>query len=372
MKNSVDIRKKVFDKVTKVVVKVGTRLLSEPNFIQKLIGDIAFLREKKKNIILVSSGAVGTGMNILNLKRRPARLSDIQALASIGQSRLMADYELHCRSHGFHAAQLLLTADDLRNRERHVNIMNCINSLWAQGNLPIINENDSVSIDELKLGDNDTLAALVAVMTRCELTILLTTVNGLHSFKNGKLAERISVVEKVSDSIKSNANDTDDSAMSTGGMITKLTAAEMVMAAGESLVIADGRDVGIMRKVFKSEDVGTLFPPVAQKTLSAKKRWLTFFSRSTGKLFVDHGAKDALVEKGCSLLPSGIVNIEGDFLRGATVRIIDSAGIVFAKGLSNYSSGDIVKILGHNSEDIASLLGPGDEEVVHRNNLVLM
>jgi glutamate 5-kinase len=372
MKESVELRRQILNKVNQVVIKVGTRLLGRNDFIKELIEQIVFLRDAGKNVILVSSGAVGTGMNILNLKKRPARLSDIQALAAIGQSRLMSEYEKYCRKHGFHAAQLLLTADDLRNRERHVNIMNCINSLWSQGNLPIINENDSVSINEIKFGDNDTLAALAAVMTRCELTILLTTVNGLYSVKNGSLDKRISVVDKMSDSIKANASGTDDASMSIGGMTTKLTAAEIVTSAGESLIIADGRENNIIRKIFSFEDVGTLFMPELKKSLSARKRWITFFSRSSGKLFIDNGAKQALVDKGCSLLPSGIKGIEGVFSRGATVKILDMSGRILAKGLSNYSSDDILKILGHKTSDITSIIGPGDEEVVHRNNMVIL
>jgi glutamate 5-kinase len=372
MNKAVELRSKILNKVNQVVIKVGTRLLAQPEFIKELIEQIVFLRTAGKNVILVSSGAVGTGMNILKLQKRPGRLSDIQALAAIGQSRLMAEYEQHCRAHGFHAAQLLLTADDLRNRERHVNIMNCINSLWAQGNLPIINENDSVSINEIKFGDNDTLAALAAVMTRCELTILLTTVDGLYSVKDGRLDERISVVEKMSDSIKANASGTDDASMSIGGMTTKLLAAEIVATAGQALVIADGRENNVIKRIFNCEDTGTLFMPGSKRALSARKRWLTFFSRSAGKLFVDNGARRALVDKGCSLLPSGIKKIEGAFNRGATVKILDLSGVVLAKGLTNYSSDDIIKISGHKTAEINSIIGPGDEEVVHRNNMVLI
>jgi glutamate 5-kinase len=190
--------------------------------------------------------------------------------------------------------------------------------------------------------------------------------------KNGSLDKRISVVDKMSDSIKANASGTDDASMSIGGMTTKLTAAEIVTSAGESLIIADGRENNIIRKIFSFEDVGTLFMPELKKSLSARKRWITFFSRSSGKLFIDNGAKQALVDKGCSLLPSGIKDIEGVFSRGATVKILDMSGRILAKGLSNYSSDDILKILGHKTSDITSIIGPGDEEVVHRNNMVIL
>ena len=372
MNNPIKIRKKILSKVDKVVVKVGTRLLADDSFAKNLIAQIAYLRNKGIDVILVSSGAVGTGMNILQLTKRPSRLSDIQALAAIGQSSLMAKYEKYCIKHGFHAAQLLLTADDLRNRERHVNIMNCINSLWAHGNLPIINENDSLSIDELKVGDNDTLAALVAVMTRTYLTVLMTTVDGLYSRKNGELDKRISIVDTISETMKNDAQGTDDSAMSVGGMITKLTAAEMVTAAGEALVIADGREKNILKDIFNYKDTGTLFIPVLGKSISSRKRWLSFFSRSSGMIIVDPGAEEAIFDKGCSLLPSGITAIDGVFNRGDTVKICNSKRKPFAKGLSNYSSDDLSKIMGCKSNEIITVLGTGDDEVVHRNNMVLI
>ena len=372
MKDPIKIRKKILSKVDKVVIKVGTRLLADDSFTKHLVAQIAYLRNESINVILVSSGAVGTGMNILQLTKRPSRLSDIQALAAIGQSSLMAQYEKHCIKHGFHAAQLLLTADDLRNRERHVNIMNCINSLWAQGNLPIINENDSLSIDELKVGDNDTLAALVAVMTRTYLTVLMTTVNGLYSRKNGKLDKRISIVDRISETMKNDAQGTDDSAMSVGGMKTKLTAAEMVTAAGEALIIADGREENILKNIFNCEDTGTLFVPVLGKSISSRKRWLSFFSRSSGMIIVDSGAEEALFNKGCSLLPSGITGLEGSFNRGDTVKICNSKRKPFAKGLTNYSSSELYKIMGCKSNEIIRVLGTGDDEVVHRNNMVLL
>ena len=372
MNNSLKIRKNILSKVDKVVIKVGTRLLVDDSFTKNLVAQIAYLRNKGINVILVSSGAVGTGMNILKITKRPSRLSDIQALAAIGQSYLMSQYNKYCTKYGFHAAQLLLTADDLRNRERHVNIMNCINSLWANGNLPIINEDDSVSVDELKVGDNDTLAAFVAVMTRTSLTILLTTVDGLYTRLNGQLHERISIVNSISETMKVDAMGTDDSAMSVGGMITKLTAAEMVTSAGDSLIIADGRKDNILKQIFNYNDTGTLFVSMLGKNISARKRWLTFFSRSCGKILVDSGAKNAIMNSGCSLLPSGINSIEGSFTRGDTVKICNHSGKPFAKGLSNYSNSELNKIIGCNTGDISGILGAGDDEVIHRNNLVLI
>jgi glutamate 5-kinase len=365
-------RQKAVKKASSIIIKVGTRLLTDNSMIAVLISQIAKLREKKYNVLLVSSGAVGLGMKTLGMTARPKKLSEIQALAAVGQSKLMSLYEAECRKFGFHAAQLLLTAADIQDRERHLNVLNCIYSLWNENILPIINENDSVSVDELKFGDNDRLAALIATMTRSELTVLLTMVDGLHSLKNGKLDKRISVVSNLSDDIKKMATGTDDSAFSTGGMSSKLNAAETVIKSGEYLWIADGKDPEILIKIINAEDVGTLFLPVSEKQMDSKKRWLSFFSKSSGMIIVDDGAAKALSKKGGSLLPSGITGTDGSFNRGDTVTICNKDGTAIAKGLSNYSDKEIGKIFGRKSADISSILGhAGDEEIVHRNNLVL-
>lgn len=371
MNENIAQRNKIIKRAKRVVVKVGTRLLTDSSLIAPLVKQISELKKAGMHVILISSGAVGMGMKTQGLDKRPGKLSAIQAMAAIGQSKLMSIYEQECAKYGFHAAQLLLTSEDLNDRGRHLNILNCINSLWNQNNLPIINENDSVSVDELTIGDNDTLAGLVAMMTRCDLTILLTTVDGLYSVENGELIERISLVTAVTDEMKETAADTDDSALSIGGMITKLTAAEMVMAAGEALIIADGRDKNAIQKIFKGEDIGTLFIPGSGKQMRSKQRWLSFFSKANGKIIVDDGAEKALLQKGRSLLPSGIIKLEGNFQRGDTVNICNNSKKVLAKGLSNYSKDDLGKILGKKSSEIPRVLGSGDDEAVHRNNLVL-
>jgi glutamate 5-kinase len=365
-------RQKAVKKASSIIVKVGTRLLTDPARIAILISQISKLREKKYNVLLVSSGAVGLGMKTLGMTSRPKKLSEIQALAAVGQSKLMSLYEAECKKFGFHAAQLLLTAADIQDRERHLNVLNCIYSLWNENILPIINENDSVSVDELKFGDNDRLAALIATMTRSKLTILLTMVDGLHSLKDGKLDKRISVVSNLSDEIKNMATGTDDSSFSVGGMSSKLSAAETVTKSGEYLWIADGKDPEILVKIMNAEDVGTLFMPASEKQMDSKKRWLSFFSKPSGIIIVDDGAAKALSKKGGSLLPSGITGTDGGFNRGDSVTICDKAGTAIAKGLSNYSDKEIEKILGRKSAEISAILGyDGDEEIVHRNNMVL-
>jgi glutamate 5-kinase len=372
MKEKIAQRDKIIKSAKRIVIKVGTRLLTDSSLISPLVKQIAELKERGLRVILISSGAVGIGMKTLELMKRPAKLSSIQALAAIGQSKLMSIYERECAKYGFHAAQLLLTAEDLNDRERHLNVMNCINSLWNQGNLPIINENDSVSIDELKLGDNDTLAGLLAVMTRCDLTILLTTVDGLHTVSKGKLDKRVSLVTGITDEMKESAKGTDDSVFSIGGMTTKLSAAEVVTVAGEALIIADGRNIDTIDRIFKCEDIGTLFIPLTQKQMRSKQRWLNFFSRASGRIIVDEGAENAILKKGRSLLPSGIAEVESVFSRGDTVNICNSRRKIIAKGLSSYSSEDLIKIIGKQSGDIVRILGSGDDEAVHRNNLALV
>lgn len=374
IKENIAHRDRIINSAKRIVIKVGTRLLTDSQMIPLLVRQIAELKKRGLHVMLVSSGAVGMGMKTLNLEKRPEKLSTIQALAAIGQSKLMSYYEQECTKYGFHAAQLLVTADDLvGGRARHLNVMNCINSLWSQGNLPIINENDSVSVDELKLGDNDTLAGLLAVMTRCDLTILLTTVDGLHTMKNGKLDKRISLVDGITDKMKEGAKGTDNKAFSIGGMTTKLSAAEVVTAAGEALIIADGRDGDTLERIFNGEDVGTLFIPHNRKQMRSKQRWLNFFSRASGKIFIDDGAKSAILEKGRSLLPSGIWSLEGEFSRGDTINICDNSRRIIARGLSNYSSTELEKIMGKRSNEIADILGAGaEDEFVHRDNLAVI
>jgi glutamate 5-kinase len=341
------------------------------------VAQLARLRtERKLQVLLVSSGAVGLGLKTLGVERRPSRLAEVQALAAVGQSKLMALYDREAVKHGFHAAQLLLTAEDLTDRERHLNVSNCVNALWQQHLLPVVNENDSVSVAEILVGDNDTLAAMLAVMLRADLTVILTTVDGLHDrAADGSLGARIPLVRGGIAGLKALAAGTDDKTFSIGGMVTKLRAAEIVTGAGEALWVADGRGTDPLLRIFNGEDLGTLFVPAAghRHQMQARKRWLHFFTRPAGRLTVDDGAVAALRRKGRSLLPSGITGVAGGFGRGDTVEICDAAGTVVARGLSNYSAGEVDLIRGRKSGAIPSLLGhDGDDEVVHRDNLVLV
>ena len=370
--NSIYLREHAISRTSRVVIKVGTRLLTDTSKIPILMEQIHKLRTKGYKVILVSSGAVGIGMKAIQLLKRPQQLSKIQALASVGQGKLMSLYEDAAKKHGFHVGQLLLTLGGVQERGQHLNMLNCINTLLDMDILPIINENDSVSVDELTFGDNDVLAALVAAMTRCQTTIILTTVDGLHNINDGVFENRISVVEKLTTKIRNLAKGTDDSNTSIGGMSSKLKAANIATSAGEYLWIADGRNLSILEKIFNAEDVGTLFLPSKSKQMSSKKRWLSFFTKTRGQLFVDNGASNAILKNGRSLLPSGIKSIKGEFKRGDAVEIVDSNDRIMAKGLVNYNTSEVSKLLGVNSDKIQSILGyPGDPEVVHRDNLVI-
>ena len=369
-----ELRKQLLKNCRRVVVKAGTRLLTDPKLLPHIVQQIKDLRDAGKQVILVSSGAVGTGMKSLGLKKRPRRLAQVQALAALGQVKLMSMYEAECEKLGFRAAQILLTAEDLRSRERHLNALNCIEMLLSDDVLPIINENDPVSVDELKFGDNDILASLLASMTRADLTIILTTVDGLKKPNpDGSLGDRISVVRGITDTQRDMAKGTDDGNMSIGGMASKLKAADTLNSAGEALWLASGKETDILDRIFRGEDVGTLFLPAsAKKKMESRKRWLSSFSKPHGKVVIDDGAVTALRKRGSSLLPSGITGVEGDFVRGDVLEIVSNDRILVGKGLTNFSSEECRKLMGHKSSENHLILNyDADEEVIHRNNLVV-
>ncbi len=372
LEKALEARRQVLDGCRSIVVKAGTRLLTDVWLIPKLIAGIAQLRSKGYQVLLVSSGAVGIGMQQLHMTRRPRALSEVQALAAIGQEKLMSRYDAACQEYGFKSAQLLLTAADLRSRERHLNVLNCINALWKYDILPIVNENDSVSVDELKFGDNDILSGMLAIMTGAQLTIILTTESGLRKRNaDGSLGERISVVRAISEEMRADAAGTDNATLSIGGMISKLRAAAMVTATGQSLWVADGRAENVLSDIAAGKDIGTLFLPNHGR-LQARKRFIRFFAKSSGRLTVDAGAATAIVEGGKSLLPSGVIASEGKFRRGDTLDICNAEGVLLGRGLSNFSSEECEQIMGRHGSEISHLLGrDADVEMIHRDNFCL-
>lgn len=350
--------------ISRVVVKVGTGVLTDarkqPDLAQmeQLAAQLAAQRQAGREVVLVTSGAVGAGMGALGFEKRPATLEELQACAAVGQSRLMATYEKLFSRFELTVGQVLLTHDDLEHHERHLNARHTLVTLLRHGVIPIINENDAVSITELKFGDNDKLSALVASLLPADLLVILTTVDGVVQDFGTPQARLLSTVDKVDERIEKMAGGT-SSATAVGGMSSKIQAAKIVVRAGIPLVIASGRKKTILRRIVDGEEEGTLFVPQPNK-LKGRKRWIAFFHHPKGTVTVDEGARKALREGGKSLLPPGIKACDGRFAVGDVVRICDPDGTEFARGLSRFSSADI------------QAGGLGRTEVIHRDDLVVL
>ena len=372
------VRQDIVSQAQTVVVKVGTNVLTaadgrlDPVRMQALADQIQRIRASGRKVALVSSGAIGAGVGRLGLGKRPVDLRQLQACASIGQSFLMRAYQECFDKHNVHTAQILLTAGDFDDRARYLNVRNTILTLFEWGVLPIINENDTVSIAEIKFGDNDHLAAMLTNLLQAPLLILLTVVDGLYSSDPGSdpNAKKIATISSIDASVMEMAG-VGRSSLGTGGMRSKLRAARIATAAGESVIMANGAEPGTLDAIFACEPTGTLFLPQGG-SLPAWKRWLGFTARPKGKIVVNDGARSALCEQGKSLLAVGVVEIHGVFHKGDVVSLCDVTGAEFARGLTNYSAEDATQILGLRTEKIAEVLGSLPyEEVVHRDNLVV-
>jgi glutamate 5-kinase len=348
----------------RIVVKLGTGVLTDsrkqPDLAQmeRLVAQVAAQRKAGREIVLVTSGAVGAGMGALGYARRPAELAELQACAAVGQSRLMTTYEKLFSRFEIHVAQVLLTHDDLQHHERHLNVRNTLVTLLGRGVIPIINENDVVSFTELKFGDNDQLSALVACLLPADLLIILTTVDGVIENFGRANPRTLSLIEEIDERIETLAGGT-DSATAVGGMATKIQAAKIATRSGIPLVVASGKKKSVLAGIVGGQDEGTLFVPQPNK-LKGRKRWIAFFHHPKGALFVDEGAKNALRQKGKSLLPPGIARCEGEFATGEVVRICDLDGTEFARGIADFSSREI------RTRQLQRV------EVVHRDNLVIL
>ena len=368
------IRAKIMSAAASVVVKIGTNVLTADDgsvdgaLIGRMAASIAALKQRGLKVTVVSSGAIGAGLDALALRKRPDDLPRLQACAAVGQAHLMQTFDETLRRQGYHAAQILITRDDFEDRTRYLNIRNCINALHELGAVPILNENDTVSVDEIRFGDNDIIAALVTNNLRADLLVLLTVVEGLC--RDAARGDVVDVVEKL-DRATERLVDGTRSAHGSGGMVSKLEAVRMVTQAGEAAVIASGRRSNVLTDLLDGKKVGTLFLPTPGK-MTSRKRWIAFTARARGRLTVDDGAARALVEKGKSLLASGIAEVSGRFTTGDPVIIADAEGNEIARGLTNYDSGAVAKIRGHKSSEFKKILGEKPyDEVVHRDNLVL-
>jgi glutamate 5-kinase len=368
------VRSEYLGSVRSLVVKLGTQLLSDANgrldtaFVATIAAQIAQLRTQGIRVTIVSSGAIGCGLAELGLTQRPTDLAKLQAVAAVGQRRLMDVWAAAFHAHHLPVAQLLLTREDINDRARFLNLRNTISAVHEMNSIPIVNENDSVSTAELvkiSFGDNDILAALLAHALHANLLVLLTVVDGLLGEKD----QPVRLVKKAQEG--RGLVRKEKSPLGRGGMDSKLHAARTVNDAGDAMIIADGRTDQILPRLLAGEELGTLFAPAAGRKRSSRSRWIGSV-HPAGTLVVDDGARKALTENNKSLLPAGIIKVTGDFDRGDVVAITTSDGILIARGLSNYSASDMVVIHGKKTRQIRELLADAAyDEAVHRDNLVI-
>lgn len=373
-----EIIRKKFQRANSIVVKIGSSTLTDKDGqfntvkIKDLVGQLTDIHNQGKNVVLVSSGAIGAGMGKLGLCKRPKTIPEKQACAAVGQGILMHGYEKVFDEHGKVVAQVLLTREDISNRQRFLNARNALHSLLQLKAIPIINENDTVAVEEIRFGENDTLSALVASLIEADLLIILSDIDGLYTGnpRDDKNATLIYDVPEITPKIKAIAGGA-GSDIGTGGMLTKIQAGKIAVKSGVAMVIANGSEDQVIGRILSGEKLGTLFYP-QEKSLHSKKKWIAFGSAVQGRIFVDRGARKAVAENGKSLLPGGITYIEGRFKTGNTVSIMDESGKEFARGIVNYSSKEVEIIKGRKTTEIEEILGYKDyDEVVHRNNLVL-
>ena len=388
---SKELRKDILKKAKRIVIKVGSGVISdhesgkgplERGLSQKRIRSYAkrikAIADAGYEVILVSSGAIMAGRERLNLNRSHLDIPEKQACAAIGQSFLMRSYEQYFEKQGLKVAQILLGHDDLENRKRYLNIRHTLEALLEHGVIPIVNENDSVTVDEIKIGDNDTLSANVACMAEAHLLILLSDVDGLYTadpgqayHKPGKMPELIAHVDRVTPEIEKLAGKSKNP-LAVGGMYTKVLAAKKTMSFGIPTLIINGLKGDNLKKVFAGAPVGTLFWSGEAK-IKDRKHWIAHTLKPAGSITVDAGARQALVERGKSLLAAGIVQVDGKFEFGAAVRILDEKGNEIARGLVNYHSRDLDLIKGMKTAAVRGLVGSNFyEEVIHRDDLVLI
>ena len=371
------VRKQIVSKVKRALIKIGTGVLAgtdglDLGIVEQLVDEIVKLRSGGMQIVIVTSGAIASGKHRMGITGKLKSMPQKQACAAIGQGRLMRIYSNAFGRHSVYVAQILLTMSDLTDRMRYINIRNTLSTLMDWNVVPIINENDTVSVAEIKFGDNDHLAAMIANVIQADILINLTNTEGLFDRNpTGKQRARlIKIVPEITDEIESMATAEADP-VGMGGMRSKVIAARKVTACGIPYVIAKGKTKGILADLFAGKEKGTLFLP-STEPMTSREYWIAFTLRSRGKLSLDDGAKNAIVNQGKSLLPSGITKVEGDFEVGDPVICIGTDGKAFAKGLVNYSSKDLVKIQGLKTAKIMQVLGYKDyDEVIHRDNMAV-
>lgn len=370
-------RASIFYSARRVVVKVGSNVLTEDHglnlkAIRSISRQICRLIDGGIEIVLVSSGAMASGIRKVGLDKRPDEIPKRQAIAAVGQAGLIMEYEKAFARYHNKVAQILLTGDDLNNRKRYLNARNTLCTLLSWQVVPIINENDTVMIEEIQFGDNDNLAAMITLLMDADILVNLTDIDGLYTKdpRTNSDADFIPLVSTIGEDIKKIAGDI-PGALGTGGMLSKINAAKKVTAAGIPMVIANGHRPDVLKKLFSGKDIGTFFTP-KKKKLKSRKCWIAFTLKPKGVIRIDDGAAEAILNRGKSLLPSGIVGVEGEFSVGAPVEFRKTDDETLGTGLVNYSSTDIRKIMGLKSSQIKNCLGhkPYDD-VIHRDNLAV-
>jgi glutamate 5-kinase len=372
-------RKSIISAVKRVIIKIGSSVLTDKkgnlseSMFDVLAEEISGIKARGIEVVIVSSGAIASGMKKLNLSVKPSEISMKQAIAACGQSALIRNYERAFSSFGLIVAQILLTHDGLADRKRFLNARKTLTTLLDMGIIPVVNENDTVAVEEIMLGDNDNLAALVTSLVEADLLVLLTDIEGLYNKDPRKNddAELISLIESIGEEIESVAGDT-LGRTTTGGMITKIQAARTAAAFGVPTIIANGKSGSALADIFDGKDVGTIFLP-AKKILTGRKHWIAFTLKSAGELVLDGGAVKAITAQGKSLLPSGIKDVRGKFGVGDSVTCVDESGVPVARGLTSYGSDEIRRIMGLSTKDVEKTLGyKFTDEVIHRDDLAVI
>lgn len=373
------MRSELLKNIKRVVIKIGSRILTNQNgdlnreWLANLAAEVEVLRKGGREVIIVSSGAVAAGRSLLGINDRPRTIPQKQAAAAVGQPRLMREYEGAFLASGCRVAQILLTREDLADRQRFINARTTLETLLEFGIVPIINENDTVAVEEIKFGDNDNLSALVTNLVDAGLLVIMTDIDGFYDAdpRSNPAAKLIPVVKAITKELERAAGGS-GSNFGTGGMATKLAAAKKAAKSGAATIIVNGTGPEVIRRLLKGEECGTLILPAA-RSLTSRKHWIAFSLRPQGRVYVDAGAGKVLRQEGKSLLASGVIKVEGNFERGSCIRVCDQDGTEFARGIADYSGSETERIMGHKSLEIEEILGYryGDE-LIHRDNFVLL
>ncbi len=372
-------RKKYLKNIKKMVIKIGSSSLTskagglDKVNMRRFVNEVSSLIKRGMGVIIVTSGAIAAGLENLNIKKKPEDIALLQAAASIGQVELMRLYSNLFSKNNLKIGQILLTHEDTTRREQYLNIKNTIKNLIGLNIVPVINENDSVAVDEIKFGDNDKLAALVAILAEADVLIILTDIDGMYD-KNPRIyseAKLIPFVDKINEDME-NAAEGIGSTYGIGGMKSKIKAAKICSFSGIKTIIANSRKKNILDKIIAGEDVGTFFTPQTAKKVKSIKKWIAFGKKTKGSIVIDRGAEEAVLNKGKSILAVGVVKVDGKFNKGDTLKVFSLDSKLIAKGISNFSSEDIEKIKGKNREKILSEFDTSMcSEVIHRDCLVV-